>query len=123
MLTRRNFTGFLCSASYVLSGLGAVETLTPDPAKGAIPSDPLGVARAESEVARETLARWQRSYHALADVAEACERRRRLCFGRSGACQSCRAALEAVEMRGFALADLELAAERRWLALQQGAPA
>jgi hypothetical protein len=122
LLSRRNFNGFACSALYVLSGLSALDP-APTTAKPVIRSEPLSVAQAEWEAATENLSKWRECYQALLEACENCERRRRPCFGRSGSCNSCRAAVEAAETRGFELCELQFAAETRWHTLRQGAGA
>lgn len=113
-LSRRRFNRLACSC--VLGGLSAAETLAPGTPTAAISSDPLSVARAEREAATGKLMNWRDAYQALQDAAEKCKSRRSLYFGRFGSCQSCTAAIEVAETRGFELCELLFAAETRWLA-------
>jgi hypothetical protein len=120
VLTRRNFTGFACSALYMLTGLGTAETPALGTA-GVIPSDPLIAARAEYAAVRNKFMESQNLYLSLATAAEKCAQARGLYPGPHNSCDSCRSALEAALLQNVKAAELEIATEGMWLALQQGA--
>jgi hypothetical protein len=115
MLTRRNFTGFACSALSMLTGLGAAKALALSMATGAIPFDPLVIARAEWEAAMEKLIESQDLLHNLCAAAEKCAQARGY-PGTYNACHSCRAAIEAAERQAAKVVEREIAAQRKWLA-------